>query len=797
MHFNERVKSAVFGKFGVELKNFDCDGKSYRAGGNNFLSVRGTEFDHRGNKKYYATILNYRDGGSTTTIKSWSSDEETDSFKKEYKKAYKKILAKENKEKEEKLQAFVDYWPRIINNLSVLKEHDYLLSKGFNENPLKKLYEYKSLIVMPAYNIDMEMIGAQFISKEGIKRFAKNSAMSGAFFPFENLEDIFMMKEVVLCEGLATGLSIQKATKKPVVVYFTAGNLYKTAKQFVDKCTIYVAVDNDTQSSTGRKEFQKVNRTLGNRMLMLYPPELGDWNDYHLKYNLDKTAKEIENQIQEHKGHEPHFLGYDGETFYIITADRYLHEINTFSKAKLLTFCDYNYFYKYSKIKEDGSLGAINWDKACNEFAFNCKKKGLVDKSQFKESGVFKTDNDKIIVSSVKSLYDIKGRAINDFQIGEDIFVPAKNYPKPTQINRSSKEDLEKFLDFFKSISWKEEESGLIMASFIPLSMVAGALNWRPHVWIYGSSSSGKSSLMKLIYRKILKDFAITCTKGTTQSGFIRKVTGSSSPVMFDEFESDSSKDSDNIQTCLEFIRLSNSSDFNAYKADLRNQRGVIEYKNYSCFILGSIIQSFKSYADEDRIIPLKLDSTKKNIKEFNRRRKELDYKSITNNLYALALNHLNDINSIYEDKMENDEIQLDGHKKSLWSILSASSELFYGETINTDRFKIYNEERALECLDCILSFIPKDIGITKPIGSVIESYQKGDTTERYNLDSLKIYIDDDKLYIPKRNHYIENKIFKNTKWQNYGWVKALPYNEYNVLFKKYNCNRRCIVIKL
>ena len=132
--------------------------------------------------------------------------------------------------------------------------------------------------------------------------------MSGAFFPFEELEDIFLTKEVVLCEGLATGLTIKEAINKPVVIYFSANNLQKVANHFHKKCTIYVAVDNDTQSSTGRKEFERANKNLGDSMVMLFPPAQGDWNDYYLKTDLKTAKTEIENQIKEKAGYDPIFL---------------------------------------------------------------------------------------------------------------------------------------------------------------------------------------------------------------------------------------------------------------------------------------------------------------------------------------------------------------------------------------------------------------------------------------------------------------------------------------------------------
>ena len=456
---------------------------------------------------------------------------------------------------------------------------------------------------------------------------------------------------------------------------------------------------------------------------------------------------------------------------------------------------NYNYFQRYARTKSDGTPGAINWDLASADFNKKCNDKGSVKEEDFKGAGVFLTKENNIVISSKDSIYDKNSRVLKN-EVDGEIFVPLKTYPKPLKTNKDFSFDLSQYLQFFKSMSWEEVENGLILASFIPLSMVAGALSWRPHLWIYGDSSSGKSSIMKLIYKNILKDFAITHTKGTTLAGFTRTITGSASPVLFDEFEIDRAKDSEAVQACLEFMRLSNSSGFDISKADISTPYGVKTYKNYSCFLLGSINFGFESDADNDRILPLKLDSRNKNIKLFYDMKKNLNYKSLTQNLYALALDKLQALNSSYYEKMKDDTVQLDGHKKSLWAMLSSGSEIFFGESIGKKRFEINLNERRMEPFDFLMSHILWEFKLDKTVRDIIEEQQVEESMKSFKiLNSLGIVVGRKNLVIHARSYLID-KIFHNTRHKDFRWVNQMPYARKEP-YKIDGVSKRCLVIDL
>lgn len=118
----------------------------------------------------------------------------------------------------------------------------YLESKGVSAvNGLKK---QGVALIVPMYSFDGVLTGLQTITT-GDKKISKGSA-KGHFLIGNHSDDM-----AVICEGLATGLSIYEATGLPVYVAFDSGNLSKIAAQITSK-RLLIASDVDL-SEAGQK----------------------------------------------------------------------------------------------------------------------------------------------------------------------------------------------------------------------------------------------------------------------------------------------------------------------------------------------------------------------------------------------------------------------------------------------------------------------------------------------------------------------------------------------------------------
>lgn len=150
--------------------------------------------------------------------------------------------------------------------------HPYLSSKGFPK--AEGLLDFDGRLVVPMRSCVTytRIQSLQWISKDGEKKFMTGGKARGGIFALGSGEEQW------LCEGYATGLSVQAALAKlyrqsRVVVCFSAGNLAHVAGCLRGRR--FVVADND-QSGTG----ERVARAAGLPWVM--PPTVGDdANDFH------------------------------------------------------------------------------------------------------------------------------------------------------------------------------------------------------------------------------------------------------------------------------------------------------------------------------------------------------------------------------------------------------------------------------------------------------------------------------------------------------------------------------------
>lgn len=138
-------------------------------------------------------------------------------------------------------------WGRADSNV---EGHPYLERKKIAIARGLKIHttgEGDRLLAVPMWTFDMngqaKLQSLQMISETGEKRFLKAGRVEGTFFSLKGDASL-----IVLCEGVATALSIWEATGLSVVAAFNAGNLIPVAKEFARNrplATILIAADND------------------------------------------------------------------------------------------------------------------------------------------------------------------------------------------------------------------------------------------------------------------------------------------------------------------------------------------------------------------------------------------------------------------------------------------------------------------------------------------------------------------------------------------------------------------------
>jgi putative DNA primase/helicase len=177
----------------------------------------------------------------------------------------------------------------IWDQCEEVEKHPYLERKQVLSYGLRK--DKHDNLVLPLKDGQGTIVGLQYISDEGEKRFLTGSKKSGSFFLLGR--EIFNASDSLnYAEGYATAASIYADRSQPVVVAFDAYNLIKVAevmyKYFPNHKHIFVA-DND-DSNTGENEAKKAAAYIqksGGYAEVQMPETKGDYNDHATEEALE------------------------------------------------------------------------------------------------------------------------------------------------------------------------------------------------------------------------------------------------------------------------------------------------------------------------------------------------------------------------------------------------------------------------------------------------------------------------------------------------------------------------------
>lgn len=145
-------------------------------------------------------------------------------------------------------------------------------------------------LVIPLTNEAGELVNVQLIGHDGSKRYLAGGQKAEAFHRIEGGE------LVAVCEGYATGMSVNSAISSTVYCAMDAGNLQavaQIARRQHPEARILLCGDNDedTKGNPGKTKAEQAASAVGG--LVALPPVAGDWNDYHQANGLTKTQEAI------------------------------------------------------------------------------------------------------------------------------------------------------------------------------------------------------------------------------------------------------------------------------------------------------------------------------------------------------------------------------------------------------------------------------------------------------------------------------------------------------------------------
>ena len=351
--------------------------------------------------------------------------------------------------------------------------------------------------------------------------------------------------DTIVCEGYATGASIHEATGRPVAVAFSASNLPDVARKFPD-CTI--AGDDD---KAGREWAGKCPASR-----ILFPiftdttTKPTDFNDLHILEGLDAITAifntETPKIFVKCLGHR------DANYYYISSDNRQIVKISreSHNRSNLRDLMPESYWEVHYPREKGGS----DFDKAADSLMQRARARGIFSDSCVRGVGVWR-DNQRFLINLGDGLYYGGSRHTLDALDTNYIYEIGSRVSEPTQ--KECETGL--LLQATQAVNWATPDAGKLLAGWLTLAPVGGALAWRPHIWLTGSAGTGKSWLMQNLIHPFLEGRGHFFQGQTTEAGIRQSIRCDSKAVIFDEFETEDELSAKRIKGVLELMRQASS----------------------------------------------------------------------------------------------------------------------------------------------------------------------------------------------------------------------------------------------
>lgn len=185
----------------------------------------------------------------------------------------------------------------ILNKAIPVDGHPYLTKKQI---PSDDFLELNGNLVIPISK-DNQIVNVQQIAPDGVKKFLYGGEISECYTEFGSIPN---PEIVLICEGVATGVSLNLASGKPVVIAFNSGNLSKVAKVIAYRypnAGILICGDNDQykDKNVGLDASKKAMSGIKKTHYIL--PEFADTTSKPTDFNdlmLLEGIEQVTNQVQ-------------------------------------------------------------------------------------------------------------------------------------------------------------------------------------------------------------------------------------------------------------------------------------------------------------------------------------------------------------------------------------------------------------------------------------------------------------------------------------------------------------------
>lgn len=478
------------------------------------------------------------------------------------------------------------------------------------------------------------------------KLFIKGGTVKGHFYAIGNPGD--GDGTIAFCEGYATGAAVREATGWCVIVCFNSNNLQPVAQQFAKEFTgneFVVVGDNDRWSTVvidGKKVANPgtiaakavANEIRGRCVIPLFTqetldkhtitdPETGktkgptDANDLMVLEGQEKLARQLSSKViemaninQKNKSPEERnnpwvndaftILGHNhGVYYYLSHGSRQVVAMNAakHTKNNLLELANLEWWLRNYPVK-----GTVDWERAVSDLITMSQDRGIYSMEKMRGRGAWWDDGRAVYHFGSHLLVDGEEIPVTEFDT-QYTYQQELPLPRPAD-DALTDEEGTALLELAMGFRWVVPASGCLLAGFIALAPICGALRWRPHLWITGGAGCGKSTVLNEYVNPLMHGINIFAQGNSTEAGIRQRLGGDARPVLFDESESNNEREAQRVQNILSMVRQASSeSQAETLKGSANGDSLIFMIRSMFCF--ASIQVGMKQQADIERLTVL------------------------------------------------------------------------------------------------------------------------------------------------------------------------------------------------
>ena len=252
------------------------------------------------------------------------------------------------------------------------------------------------------------------------------------------------------------------------------------------------------------------------------------------------------------------------------------------------------------------SRRGVNWTAAASDLFSRQAAVGIFNPEGLRGRGVWWDRGRCVLHLGDRLVVDGEAQPITTPFSSKFHYQRATALDGPGELAPLSDEEALAVLTIADRFRWDVPASAFLLAGWVTLAPICGALRWRPHVWLTGGAGSGKSAILDRYVSVLLGDLRLVLVGNSTEAGIRQALRCDALPVVLDEAESNEKSDQQRIQAILGLARVA-SSESKAATVKGTPAGEVSRFQVRSMFLLASIATGIRQGADQRRFAQLTL----------------------------------------------------------------------------------------------------------------------------------------------------------------------------------------------